>query len=308
LLGAWIAALLLATMLIGASGSASAVKLGRAPAASAGRLGRPAAPMVVLYDQYDNQADFDVASQQFEAEFSVYDSLAADDFVVPGGQNWTVQQVDVDGEYNGGPADSFHVHFYSNAAGNLPGSLVGDALASSYAGSGGDAVITLSSPVTLSAGTYWVSVQARQSYGSAGQWFWQNRTVTSNTASAWENPHDGFGTGCTTWGRKLTCLPPQIGPDETFRLSGTIVPPTTPPPPPLPPPPPPPPPAVSCLVPRVIGLTLGRARTRIRARHCSVGRIRRARSRRAGRVIGQSPRGGTVRRRGYPVRLVVGRR
>jgi beta-lactam-binding protein with PASTA domain len=61
-------------------------------------------------------------------------------------------------------------------------------------------------------------------------------------------------------------------------------------------------------VPRVIGLTLRRAKTKIRAKHCSVGRIRRAHSRRVGRVIGQSPRPGTVKRRGFPVKLVVGRR
>ncbi|HMI99993.1 MAG TPA: hypothetical protein VK488_09190, partial [Gaiellaceae bacterium] len=75
-----------------------------------------------------------------------------------------------------------------------------------------------------------------------------------------------------------------------------------------PPPPPPPPPPTRCHVPRVIGLTLRRARTRIRARRCSVGRIRRAHSRRVGRVIRQSPRPSVFKRRGYPVRLVVGRR
>jgi len=58
----------------------------------------------------------------------------------------------------------------------------------------------------------------------------------------------------------------------------------------------------------VIGLALGRAKTKIRRAHCSVGRIRRARSTRVGRVIGQSPRPGTVKRRGFPVKLVVGRR
>jgi len=58
----------------------------------------------------------------------------------------------------------------------------------------------------------------------------------------------------------------------------------------------------------VIGLRLAKAKKRIRARHCSVGRIRRARSRRPGRVIGQSPRPGTIKRRGFPVKLVVGRR
>ena len=65
---------------------------------------------------------------------------------------------------------------------------------------------------------------------------------------------------------------------------------------------------VRCRVPRVIGLRLGAAKTRIRRARCSVGRIRRARSRRVGRVIGQSPRPGEVKPRGFPVKLVVGRR
>jgi PASTA domain len=63
-----------------------------------------------------------------------------------------------------------------------------------------------------------------------------------------------------------------------------------------------------CRVPRVIGLRLGVAKTRIRRARCSVGRIRRVRSRRAlrGRVVGQSPRPRAIRRRGFPVRLLVG--
>jgi beta-lactam-binding protein with PASTA domain len=63
-------------------------------------------------------------------------------------------------------------------------------------------------------------------------------------------------------------------------------------------------------VPRVLGLRLAAAKRKIRARHCSVGRVRRARSRRSlrGRVINQNPRPGSLRRRGFPVKLVVGRR
>ncbi len=90
-------------------------------------------------------------------------------------------------------------------------------------------------------------------------------------------------------------------------------PPPPPPPPPLPAPPPPggppPPPAPArCVVPRVIGMTLRRAKSRIRARRCSVGRVRYARSRRVGRVIGQTPRPGIRKPRGFKVKLVVGRR
>jgi hypothetical protein len=63
-----------------------------------------------------------------------------------------------------------------------------------------------------------------------------------------------------------------------------------------------------CDVPRMIGLMLGHAKTLIRNGECTVGRIRRARSRRVGRVIAQSPKPGTTKPAGFPVRLVVGRR
>jgi uncharacterized delta-60 repeat protein len=84
-----------------------------------------------------------------------------------------------------------------------------------------------------------------------------------------------------------------------------------PPPPPVPPPPPhqpPPPPPIRCVVPRVVGAKLARARIRIRRSHCSVGRVRRVRS--SGTrsvVIRQSPRPGRRLRRGAPVNLVVRR-
>ncbi|MEP6910072.1 MAG: PASTA domain-containing protein [Actinomycetota bacterium] len=71
---------------------------------------------------------------------------------------------------------------------------------------------------------------------------------------------------------------------------------------------PPPSPPVKCVVPRVIGLRLAVARNRIGRANCRVGRVRRARSRRAGRVLLQSPRAGSVRSRGAKVNLVVGRR
>jgi ABC-type transport system substrate-binding protein len=80
------------------------------------------------------------------------------------------------------------------------------------------------------------------------------------------------------------------------------------PPPPGPPPPPPPPPRARCVVPWVLGMTVSRARARIRSRHCLVGRVRHRRSRKVGRVVGQTPRAGAIRARGTKVNLVVGRR
>ena len=179
----------------------------------------PLYPHVILYDQYDNATTnppVDITSQDFESALDQYDNQAADDFVVPSGQTWNVTEVDVMGEYTGGPAASFNVYFYQDSGG-LPGALVASAPLSSYTGGPPDFVITLSSPAVLSAGTYWVSVQSRQDFTPNGQWFWHNRDVQSNQGAAWQNPGNGFGTGCTTWVRKTSCSAlGQFAPDQMF--------------------------------------------------------------------------------------------
>ena len=188
----------------------------------------PAAP--ILYDQMNNPAPTPppppsngvITSQDYEPKFDNYDSFAADDFVVPLHQVWTITEVDVIGESSEPPVppDSFHVFFYADS-GTLPGTLVASRLANPYSGFF-TFVITLTSPVSLAEGTYWVSVQAREDFTSSGEWFWGNRLVISNSGAAWQNPGGGFGANCPTWGRKTTCRPTQNGPDQLFRLVGTL--------------------------------------------------------------------------------------
>jgi hypothetical protein len=61
-----------------------------------------------------------------------------------------------------------------------------------------------------------------------------------------------------------------------------------------------------CTVPRVLGKRLAAARRSIRAAHCSVGRVRRARSSKAkGRVIVQRPRPGLRKPARTKINLVV---
>jgi hypothetical protein len=68
--------------------------------------------------------------------------------------------VDVIGEYSEPPVqpDSFHVFFYAGS-GTLPGTLIASRLANPYSGFI-DFVITLTSPVTLTKGAYWVGTGA----------------------------------------------------------------------------------------------------------------------------------------------------
>lgn len=188
-----------------------------------------AAPGVVLYDQINNPAPTPppppssgvITSQDYEPEFDNYDSFAADDFVVPEGQIWNITEVDIVGEFSEPPVppESFHVFFYTDS-GTLPGTLVASRLANPYSGFF-TFVITLTSPVMLGHGIYWVSVQAREDFTSSGEWFWGNRLVISNSGAAWQNPGGGFGANCPTWGRKTTCRPTQNGSDQLFRVVGT---------------------------------------------------------------------------------------
>ncbi len=185
----------------------------------------PAIGGAVLYDQYDSFATkepIDIPSQDAETALDFFDSQAADDFIVPPGQTWDVTEVDVLAEYDSsGPAASFHIFFYENGAGDLPGELVASRLENPYTGSN-DFVITLTEPVTLPEGHYWVSVQARQDITQAGFWLWHNRTVQSNSGAAWQNPGNGFGTECVVWIRKVTCAAlGETAPDQVFRLVGT---------------------------------------------------------------------------------------
>jgi len=199
----------------------------------------PKAPEVVLYDQLNNPGTASTASQEFP-DAPTQTVFTADDFVVPGGQTWTITEVDAEGLYGNcttcGPADNFNVFFYRNSGG-LPGTQVYSATAQSYVNNSGVFQVTLSSPAVLSSGTYWVSVQAHMSFTTNGQWFWTDRTVTSNSPAAWQNPAGGLPPPttcpapgcpmpcptCISWGIRQCCAGTPAGePDQMFRLIGTI--------------------------------------------------------------------------------------
>jgi hypothetical protein len=187
----------------------------------------PKFPEVILYDQLDNPGTFSPVSQEFpdEPDFTAF---TADDFFVPGGQSWQVTEVYAQGVYfNGnGPVNNFNVFFYQDSGG-LPGTLVSTRTAQPYVDSGGLFEVTLTVPVALMSGIYWVSVQAHMPFDPNGQWGWTDRTVQTDSPAAWQNPAGGFGI-CPTWDLRTTCVGDPAAPDQMFRLIGTIGPPPTP--------------------------------------------------------------------------------
>ena len=183
----------------------------------------PNALQTILYDQTDNPGPNSTVSQNFEAANDAFDNQLADDFVVPAG-GWTIGQVNVIGVYfNGpGPATSVNVIFYADAA-TLPGAAVAGGTYTNVPITSGAATgafqIVLPTSLTLAPGTYWVSVQANMDFSPGGEWGWTDRTVTSNSPAAWQNPGGGFGTPCTAWGaRGASCGIDAPAPDQIYQL------------------------------------------------------------------------------------------
>lgn len=186
----------------------------------------PPSGLTLLWDETGNPSGFATNSQNFEPSNDTLDDECADDFFVPAGQTWTIRQVKVDGTYapgHMGPATSVNVVFYSNAA-TLPGAPVAGGSFQNVAmvDTSGNFAITLPSNVVLSAGTYWVSVQANMSASTAGRWNWNDNTLQMGAGAAWRNPGAGQMAGCMTWARRITCVSNPTGADQIFQLLGSV--------------------------------------------------------------------------------------
>jgi hypothetical protein len=181
----------------------------------------------MLYNQNSNSNNTGLDSQNYTSAYSkTYNAAGADDFIVPKKAQWTVSEVDVSGLfYNGsGPAISENVTFYNDNNG-VPGTVVKGGSLTNLDGtdSGGSYTISLGKKgVTLKSGHYWVSVTANCGFlTGCGQWGWYlNRTI-KNDPAVWENPGNGFGTGCTTWGTIAKCEGGAYTGDFMFDLQGS---------------------------------------------------------------------------------------
>ena len=116
---------------------------------------------------------------------------------------------------------NWNVFIYANS-GVLPGAQVYSTLNQPVTQVGTTFTVNLTPAAVLPAGTYWIEIQANMTFGTQGEWGWTDRTVLSNSPAAWQNPGGGFAV-CPTWGPKLAlCIPTASGPDQVYRINGTI--------------------------------------------------------------------------------------
>jgi len=184
----------------------------------------------VLWDQSDNASDTDIVSQDFVdggGLFDIYDTRAADDLLVPDGFLWKVETVRVFGTFDGAAPDtiqSLDVVFYEDSGG-FPGEILDRGRGCNYEDiqpvdiNNPSFIINLPIPCVLTPGTYWMSVRANMLFLPNGQWFWNERTTQTLNPFVWENPGNGFGTGCTSYSYALAECGADF-PDLTFQLIG----------------------------------------------------------------------------------------
>lgn len=175
--------------------------------------------LATLWNQNSNFSGGGVDSTNFTSGTS-YNSAAADDFIVPAGETWTVKEVDVSNAcYNGTCQDSFNITFFANAKG-LPGKIVKTFSNVSCTNSDSCTI----KGVKLSGGTrgrtYWVSVVDNNCsfIQGCGEYAWATTATVRGHEAVWENPGGGYGY-CQTWEPLNSCFGGSPA-DLAFELRG----------------------------------------------------------------------------------------
>lgn len=137
---------------------------------------------------------------------------AADDFVVPDGEHWSMDSVVAVGRLDvvGDPEVTYAVTVFSDSSG-VPGSAVcsypaleavsvkvGPSFAMGFG-------FELDSPCELDPGTYWLEVQAALG-ASEGTFFWTPSKTIVEDEYVWRDPSNLFAvSGCLTWTPHTQC-------------------------------------------------------------------------------------------------------
>jgi len=156
-----------------------------------------------------------------QAGSGAFDVLAADDFVVPSGQTWSVAALDfccgfVDCRTKRANQNGFNIFIFEDAGG-LPGAVLHEFLQLQPAQEG----INLAYPVLLSEGHYWIGIQ----YHFEGDDLTCGghlplSAVQTNHPFAWRTGDYG-AFGCSDWNTGMVCNPDGTSPDLSFALYDT---------------------------------------------------------------------------------------
>ena len=170
----------------------------------------------LLWNQFDATRTTGVASQRFT---DMGDGVlqSADDFVIPGGNSWLIEHINVRG--NGFGFTLVDIIFY-NDNGGMPGAAIGACTYTNVAAVSPDFSVDLPAPCLLNSGHYWVSVMA-VAPSSDGQWFWEGVDYTTLNEWQFQDPDGLIPNPCTSWGDGMADCGVTVG--VTFDLQFQLV-------------------------------------------------------------------------------------
>ena len=179
---------------------------------------------ILLHDQTPLASSDTFIVQQSDIYGGIYSCQAADDFTVPAGEAWQLTTVTVMGQASA-KTHTATVVIHSGDNGGIPGAVLAsfESVPATDDGSG-NLTISLETeagdPLLLAPGNYWMSYTTVRDYETAGLWYGVSNAVQSGYPAVWQNPGNGWQTGCTSWAPLADCL--EKGPDIAFSLSGII--------------------------------------------------------------------------------------
>ena len=131
-----------------------------------------------------------------------------------------LRTVNADGIYfdGSGTPDSFDVVFYAGRT--SPGKVLSTCPQAPYSDPDGFGYVTIDCKATLTTHTKWVSVVANMAFSAGGEWGWLTNNTLRSKPAQWQNPGDGFGSGCTSWRDLVDCVGDAgQGPDFSYSLN-----------------------------------------------------------------------------------------
>ncbi len=174
---------------------------------------------------YDQITGFPVTGVAISSQKAVspYSTRGADDFTLT--STCVVESVDVLGAFFAGGNYNYNrvrIRFYHDSGTAIPGALAPTRFElNPVPGSPNFHVSFPSAPITLTPGTWWISVRVRMNV-SQGQWGWMTTTPQTGYQAVWKNPGNGFGTGCQSWTPLLNCFSAMgMGQDFMFSINDT---------------------------------------------------------------------------------------
>jgi hypothetical protein len=172
---------------------------------SANCVDGPAQGPEVLYNQQLGCAGF--AAPAFFWTNGNWNVEPADDFVVPAGQNWSIDTIVVRGAWStgGGPINGARVSIYRD--GSSPSNTKEcnyNSIVPTTGTSDQNFEIDLPSTCELGPGTYWLSVRGVMNSAN-GAWFWVESPSENGDEYEFRDEGDIYGTGCTSWTPHSQC-------------------------------------------------------------------------------------------------------